>query len=254
MPSGGARCCITSPPYWGLRDYGVPGQIGAEPTLEAYLKELVATFSAVRRVLTDDGTLWLNIGDAYTSGQHSPRYRGADANPHREMRYRAPTPKGLKAKDLMGIPWRLAFALQSDGWYLRSEIIWHKTNCQPESVKDRPTRAHEYVFLLSKSPRYFYNAAAVRSESGANARSVWPISINASRSRGDHPAMFPPDLPRRCMLAGSAKGDLVLDPFAGSGEAGCVAKTLGRRFVGIELNPAYAASAEQRIRQHGEVR
>ena len=147
------RCCVTSPPYWGLRDYGYPAQIGAEDRLEEYLERLTAIFRHVRRVLRRDGTLWLNLGDSYTSGNR--RWRDSDRkNPARAMTYRPPTPRGLKPKDLIGIPWRLALALNADGWYLRSDIIWHKPNCQPESVKDRPTRAHEYLFLFSKSEDY----------------------------------------------------------------------------------------------------
>src|SRR5439155_7738067 len=173
------RCCVTSPPYWGLRDYGIPHQIGAEKTIEEYVANLTEIFQQVKRVLRDDGTLWLNIGDSYTSGNRT--WRDADKkNPARGMSYRAPTPAGLKPKDLIGVPWRVAFALQADGWYLRSDIVWYKPNCQPESVKDRPTRAHEYVFLLSKSLDYHYNYEAVREyrEDGRgfrNRRSVWAV-------------------------------------------------------------------------------
>lgn len=154
-------CCVTSPPYWGLRDYGVDGQIGAEDSLDAYVESLVVAFREVRRVLSDAGTLWLNLGDAFTSGGRATRAPDKK-NPGREMAYRPPTPSGLKAKDLIGLPWRVAFALQADGWYLRSDIVWHKPNCQPESVRDRPTRAHEYVFLLSKSAAYHCDHEAVR--------------------------------------------------------------------------------------------
>ena len=153
FPDKTFQCCITSPPYWGLRDYGVTGQIGAEMDLNEYIQNITAVFREVRRVLKDDGTFWLNVGDAYTSGNRT--WRDTDRkNPARSMTYRPPTPAGLKPKDLIGIPWKLAFALQADGWFLRSDIIWHKPNCQPESVKDRPTRSHEYVFLLTKNEDY----------------------------------------------------------------------------------------------------
>ena len=149
FPDRTFRCAVTSPPYWGLRDYGVEGQVGAETDVRNYICDLVAIFREVRRTLRDDGTLWLNIGDSYTSGGRT--WRDADdKNKGRAMSYRAPTPEGLKPKDLIGVPWRLAFALQNDGWYLRTDIVWNKPNCQPESVKDRPTRSHEYVFLFSK--------------------------------------------------------------------------------------------------------
>jgi DNA modification methylase len=160
MPANHFDCVVTSPPYWGLRNYGNEKQIGAEETVDAYITDLVQLFREVRRVLAEDGTFWLNIGDSYTSGGRT--WRDADVkNKGRAMDYRAPTPEGLKPKDLIGIPWRLAFALQADGWYLRTDIIWNKPNCQPESVKDRPTRSHEYVFLFSKSQKYHYNRQAI---------------------------------------------------------------------------------------------
>jgi site-specific DNA-methyltransferase (cytosine-N4-specific) len=243
------RCCVTSPPYWGLRDYDVEGQIGAEEDLASYVDRLVKVFREVRRTLTDDGTLWLNIGDSYTSGNR--RWRATDRkNPARAMSYRPPTPDGLKPKDLVGVPWRVAFALQDDGWYLRSDIIWHKPNAQPESVKDRPTRAHEYLFLLSKSERYFYDHLAVQEptlddESRRNRRTVW--SINTEAYPEAHFATFPPSLVDPCVLAGSESGDLVLDPFFGSGTVGSVCMNRNRRFVGIELNPEYVEIAERRL-------
>src|SRR4028118_1050656 len=161
MPDKIFQCCVTSPPYWGLRDYDTDNQIGAEECLDDYVNDLVWVFHEVRRTLAEDGTLWLNIGDSYTSGNRT--WRDNDKkNPARGMNSRPPTPNGLKPKDLIGVPWRIAFALQSDGWYLRSDIIWHKPNCQPESVKDRPTRSHEYVFLLSKSERYYYDWQAIQ--------------------------------------------------------------------------------------------
>lgn len=249
MPSNRFRCCVTSPPYWGLRDYGPPNQIGAEQQLEDYIENLRAIFRQVRRTLRKDGTLWLNLGDSYTSGNRT--WRDADKkNPARAMTYRPPTPKGLKGKDLIGVPWRVAFALQADGWFLRSDIVWHKPNCQPESVKDRPTRAHEYVFLFSKSEQYFYDYEAVREASDAgrslrNRRTVW--TINTEPFAGAHFAVFPTKLVELCVLAGSERGDCVLDPFFGSGTVGEVCIRLERKFVGVELNAEYAAIAGRRL-------
>jgi site-specific DNA-methyltransferase (cytosine-N4-specific) len=249
LPEGTAATCITSPPYWGLRDYGIPEQIGAEEDLEEYIDKLVQVFGAVRRVLKDDGSLWLNIGDAYTSGNRT--WRDSDKkNPARFMSYRPPTPKGLKPKDLIGVPWRLAFALQADGWYLRSEIIWYKPNAQPESVKDRPTRAHEHIFLLTKSEQYFYDYEAVREPSTDNGslrnrRTVW--SINTEPFPDAHFATFPAKLVEPCVLASTRPGDIVLDPFFGSGTVGLVSRYLGRKYIGIELNPDYVKIAEKRL-------
>lgn len=243
------QCCITSPPYWGLRDYGIEGQIGAEMKLDDYIRDLVAIFSEVRRVLSDDGTLWLNIGDSYTSGGRT--WRDTDKkNAARGMNYRAPTPEGLKPKDLIGVPWRLAFALQADGWYLRSDIVWNKHNGLPESVKDRPSRMHEYLFLLSKSERYFYDYEAVKEPasngSKRSCRSVW--TINTEPFKDAHFATFPRELVARCMTAGSKEGSLVLDPFFGSGTVGEVCQLLGREFVGIELNAEYVQIANRRLK------
>jgi site-specific DNA-methyltransferase (cytosine-N4-specific) len=243
------QACITSPPYWGLRDYGVKGQIGAEAELEAYLARLVEVFALVRRALRDDGTLWLNLGDAYTSGGRT--WRDVDKkNPARGMDYRAPTPKGLKPKDLIGLPWRLAFALQADGWFLRSDVVWHKPNAQPESVKDRPTRAHEYLFLLSKQKTYFYDHAAVAEDAVGpqgrrNLRSVWSVPTEPFREA--HFATFPPKLVAPCVRASTRAGDAVLDPFFGSGTVGQVAVELGRSFYGVELNPEYGQIARRRL-------
>ena len=242
------QCCITSPPYWGLRDYGMEGQIGAEDVIDKYVEDLVDIFSEVRRTLKEDGTLWLNIGDSFTSGNR--KWRDSDKkNPARGMSYRAPTPEGLKPKDLIGVPWKIAFALQKEGWYLRSDIIWNKPNCQPESVKDRPTRSHEFVFLLSKSEKYFYNCEAIkepaRNGKPKNRRSVW--NINTNGFKGAHFAVFPPELVRLCMLAGSKKESLVLDPFFGSGTVGVVAEVLERNCLGIELSEEYGRIAEERI-------
>jgi site-specific DNA-methyltransferase (cytosine-N4-specific) len=243
------RCCVTSPPYWGVRDYGYDGQIGAEQELDQYLSELREVFRQVHRVLKDDGTLWLNIGDVFTSGNR--RWRDTDRkNPARAMSYRPPTPAGLKPKDLIGIPWRLAFALQADGWFLRSDIIWHKPNCQPESVKDRPTRAHEYVFLFSKAEQYFYDHDAAQEPANGNGRSrnrrsVW--SISTEPFPGAHFATFPPKLVEACILTGTRAGDQVLDPFFGSGTVGLVCTALKRHFLGIELHEEYVRLAEQRL-------
>ncbi len=248
MPSRSVQCVITSPPYWGLRDYGINQQIGLEPTLPQFINRLVALFSEAKRVLNDDGILWLNIGDGYTSGNRG--YRAPDKkNPARAMSVRPNTPEGLKPKDLIGIPWRLAFALQNDGWFLRSDIVWHKPNAQPESVTDRPTRAHEYLFMFSKSEKYFYNQPAIK-EKGTNGdlrnrRSVW--SINTMPFPGAHFATFPPSLIEPCVLASSRTGDYVLDPFFGSGTVGIVCIKHNRRYIGIELHPEYVAMASTRL-------
>ncbi len=244
LPSGFVRTVITSPPYWSLRDYSIAGQIGLEDNPEDYINTLVDLFSEVYRVLSDDGSLWLNIGDSYTSGGRT--WRAPDKKyPARAMSVRPPTPVGLKPKELVGIPWRLAFALQSSGWYLRSDTIWHKPNVQPESVKDRPTRSHEYLFLFSKSERYYYDNAAIREVNGRNVRSVW--SINTQPFREAHFATFPPELVEKCMLLTSQPGEIVLDPFIGSGTVAEVAIEHGRAFLGIELNPAYVEISRKRL-------
>ena len=244
LPDGFFQCVMTSPPYWGLRDYGVGGQIGAEDDPDEYVGKLVAVFEQVRRVLKEDGTLWLNIGDTYTSGNRG--YRAPDKkNPVRAMSYRARTPRGLKPKDLVGIPWRLAFALQRAGWYLRADIVWEKPNAMPESVKDRPTRSHEYIFLFSKSERYFYDPHPVAEANGRNRRTVWPIPTEPFP--GAHFATFPPALVEPCILAGSAPEDWVLDPFFGSGTVGVVCDRFNRRYVGIEINPDYVKLALDRL-------
>jgi site-specific DNA-methyltransferase (adenine-specific) len=244
LPDECVQCVVTSPPYWGLPDYGIHGQIGLETTLAAYLHKLTGIFTQVRRVLRPDGILWLNIGDGYTSGNRG--WRAPDKkNPNRAMSVRPDNPPNLKNKDLLGVPWRLGFALQADGWYLRSDVVWHKPNAMPESVKDRPTRAHEYVFMFTKEERYTYDADAIMedADSGAkrNCRSVW--SINTSPTNGNHIASFPADLVRPCILASTKLDDFVLDPFFGCGTVGLVARSLKRRFVGIELNPAYLDEA-----------
>ena len=251
MPARRFQTCITSPPYWSLRDYQIAGQIGLETSVATYIQSLVEVFEEVRRVLRDDGTLWLNIGDSYTSGGRT--WRAPDKkNPIRAMDTRPPTPEGLKPKDLIGVPWRLAFALQQAGWYLRADLIWNKPNCQPESVKDRPTRSHEYVFLLTKNEQYYYDHSAERGPNGRNFRtvagpdqSVWDINTQAVQAA--HFATFPPALVKPCIALGSQPGDLVLDPFIGSGTTGVVALEMERRFVGIELNPDYIRIAENRL-------
>lgn len=300
-----AQCVVTSPPYWALRDYGVPGQIGLESTIDEFVAALSTVFRDVWRVLRDDGTLWLNLGDTYNSNQVG----GFDTNGDGGDRKRAaatPIIARTRPKNLLGVPWRVAFALQADGWYLRSDIIWHKPNPMPESVTDRPTRAHEYLFLLTKRERYYYDSDAIRTPAlddprgpglhngyappgqlphggalrdgvkhrsdkqrghsrrhagfdarwdamsraeqlarGANKRTVWTIATQGFS--GGHFAVFPEALVEPCLLAGSRSGDLVVDPFAGSGTVGVVALRHGRRFVGIEISPEYAEIARQRI-------
>lgn len=249
LPSESVRCVVTSPPYWGLRDYGIGDQIGLENTLPQFIHRLVAIFAEIKRVLTDDGTFWLNIGDGYTSGNRG--WRAPDKkNPARAMDTRPDTPEGLKPKDLIGVPWRLAFALQEDGWYLRSDVVWNKPNAMPESVKDRPVRSHEYLFMLSKSERYFYNWQAVKelADGGGlrNRRSVW--HVNTKPFAGAHFATFPPDLIRPCIQASTEPGDYVLDPFFGAGTVGLVCQEENRQYVGIEINPEYVILAAERLR------
>lgn len=348
LPANSIQTCITSPPYFGLRDYGtgtwVGGdpncdhvsheirtgqgiaefskkyrggghkagsdekvirfreacgkcgarrtdrQIGLEPTPEEFVQAMVAVFREVHRVLRDDGTLWLNLGDSYCTRPNGPigdksgingkephvQYRGAHARRSTQV------PPGLKHKDLIGMPWRVAFALQDAGWYLRQDIIWHKPNPMPESVRDRCTKSHEYIFLLSKSPQYYYNHEAIKEPATGNAhprgrgvnpkarangfktkqnssfsaavtgtverrnrRSVWTVATRPYK--GAHFATFPPDLIEPCILAGSRPNDMVLDPFNGSGTTGAVALQHGRRYVGIDLNPEYIELAEARI-------
>jgi len=245
LPSESVQCIVTSPPYWGLRDYDIADQVGLESTLPQFINSLCAVFREARRVLRNDGVLWLNIGDGYTSGNR--KWRAPDKkNRARAMDIRPDTPEGLKPKDLMGIPWRLAFALQDDGWYLRADVIWNKPNAMPESVKDRPTRGHEYMFMMSKSERYFYDREAVIEPSGRNLRSVW--NVNTKGFSGAHFATFPPKLIEPCILSSSKPGDFILDPFFGSGTVGLVAQETSRQYVGIELNPDYVAMAADRLR------
>ena len=276
LPSESVHCCVTSPPYWGLRDYGVDGQLGLEKSPEEYVARMVDVFREVRRVLRDDGTLWLNIGDSYIGNATSGGTNKNDGGPAVRVQ-NVPTKQGdnLKPKDLVGIPWRLAFALQSDGWYLRQDIIWHKPNPMPESVRDRCTKAHEYVFLMSKSARYYWDAGAVKEkaecdrvrgpalhpdristngnhglsrrphEEHRNRRSVWTIATQPCKEA--HFAVMPQKLVEPCILAGCPEGGTVLDPFFGAGTVGVVATRLNRQYVGIELNPSYIEIARARI-------
>jgi DNA modification methylase len=284
MPEGIAQTCVTSPPYWGLRDYGNEGQLGLESTPDDYVARIVDVFRSVRRVLRDDGTLWLNLGDSY-AGAACGLVDGAGSSDGGVGRGNAPkmsrAGNGLKPKDLVGIPWRVAFALQVDGWYLRSDIIWAKPNPMPESVTDRPTKSHEYLFLFAKSARYYYDAEAIREPDsgtpagngftgrfehrisgglavggtedpwapggGRNARSVWRIATKPYAEA--HFATFPPELPKRCIKAGSREGDTVLDPFMGSGTTAWVARHLGRKAIGCELNADYIGIAARRLQQ-----
>jgi DNA modification methylase len=282
------QTCVTSPPYFGLRDYGHDGQIGLEETPEEYITAMVEVFSCVKNILADDGTLWLNIGDSYAgnNSQASNNGRAGYGNPRERVVNR--TGEGLKTKDLIGIPWMLAFALRADGWYLRQDIIWHKPNPMPESVQDRCTKAHEYIFLLSKSPKYYYDYEAIKEESvdplgsanrykkpffagekhesggysptGAthtkgikefdgnrNKRSVWTVTTKPYD--GAHFAVFPTDLIEPCILAGAPTGGIVLDPFMGSGTTAQVAQSLGRQYLGCELNPDYAPLQKKRLAQ-----
>lgn len=248
LPDNSFQCAVTSPPYWGVRDYGVDGQIGAEPDLQEYIKTLVDIFREVRRVLKPDGTFWLNIGNTYTSGGRKWRQED-EKNKGRGMSYRPPTPPGLKKKDLIGVAWMLAMECQKDGWYLRNDMIWYKPNCQPESVRDRFTVAHEYVFLFSKSERYFFDQDAIKERTTdgnglKNRRTVW--SINTEPCPEAHFAVFPRALVRPCLLGGSREGDVVLDPFYGAGTVGIVSKELGRRCVGIELKSEYIEISNKR--------
>jgi DNA modification methylase len=281
-----AQMCVTSPPYYGLRDYGVDGQLGLEQTPDEYVQNMVEVFRAVRDVLADDGTLWLNIGDSYAGGGGGNYSKSAKQTSHGEhianVRNRPDwlANAGLKPKDLIGIPWLLAFALRADGWYLRQDIIWHKPNPMPESVRDRCTKAHEYIFLLSKSERYFFDSEAMKEDAvgvrggapkkihdpsaqgkhgatsalnkpwdGAetrNRRSVWTVATRPYK--GAHFATFPPALIEPCILAGSRPGDIVLDPFMGSGTTAEVAILHGRQYLGCELNEEYRGLQDARIR------
>lgn len=252
VAAGCVQTVVTSPPYWSLRDYGIDGQIGLSETVYAYIDSLADIFDQAHRVLRDDGTLWINIGDSYTSGNRT--WRAPDKkNRARAMSLRPPTPEGLKDKDLIGVPWRLAFALQERGWYLRAEVIWRKPNAQPESVRDRPTRDHEQVFLFSKSERYKYDVGAVKGPNDRRLRTVWDIRTRPNRAASGHFATFPFELVERCVRITSERGDLVLDPFLGSGTTALAAGNLGRRFFGVELNPDYMDMSRSMLLENGFV-
>ena len=251
------QCCVTSPPYWGLRDYDHPAQIGAEPSPELYVENLVAIFREVRRVLCKDGTMWLNVGDGYArnggTGNCGPNAIVGNTKKLIQRRNcKVPDCWGLKDRDLMGLPWRVAFALQADGWILRSKITWIKKTAMPESVKNRPTNATEEVFLFAKSPTYFYDPNGFREASGANLRNYWILGPDPGGN--GHPAAFPRELARRCILLGTRIGDTVLDPFGGSGTTGLAASELGRKAILIELNPAYAHMGWERIQPGTQTR
>ena len=246
-----ARCCVTSPPYYGLRDYGGEGnQIGQEQSPEEYIKEMVNVFRLVRDNLTDDGTLWLNIGDSYYNyrpgkgGLPQQSVSNTKQDLPDQCNRRANKLEGLKEKDLIGIPWMLAFALRADGWYLRQDIIWSKGNPMPESVRDRCTKSHEYIFLLSKSQNYYFNVDIIKEESRRK-RSVW--NVNTKPNKQSHFATYPPELITPCILAGSEKDDIVLDPFMGSGTTAMVARSLGRYYIGCELHEEYNNLIQERV-------
>lgn len=284
-----AQTCVTSPPYFGLRDYGHEGQIGLEETPEQYIAAMVEVFRCVWDVLEDNGTVWLNIGDSYAGSGKGPAGNLGKTNNERDMTHTMSSslvPNGCKPKDLIGIPWMLAFALRADGWYLRQDIIWHKPNPMPESVKDRCTKSHEYIFLLSKSERYFFDSESIKENAlnagkrislgeksfskgqaaglginpsgngnsehydvsdNRNRRSVW--SVTTKPYSGAHFAVFPPDLIEPCVLAGSPIGGIVLDPFMGSGTTAQVAQNLNRKYLGCELNKEYESLQKERLKQ-----
>lgn len=252
LPANSVQTVVTSPPYWSLRDYDVESQIGRDESLPEYIESIVSTFDHLRAVLRDDGTVWLNIGDAYTSGNR--RYRAPDKKSRaRAMAVRPQTPEGLKPKDLIGLPWRIAFALQDAGWWVRSEVIWVKPNAYPESVQDRPTVGHEIVFLLSKSQNYLYDVQAVQGPNGRRLRTTWEIPTDPQRPADDtqsaHPAIMPIELAKKCIKITSRPEDVILDPYAGSGTSLVAARDLERMWVGIELKSAFVDMIERRIGQ-----
>lgn len=301
LDSESVECCVTSPPYYGLRDYGVDGQIGIEQSPEEYITRLTNVFTEVRRVLKSDGTLWINIADSYagsgkgaTAESDSKNEKGRYLLSGKSKAKLMPTKwASIKPKDMIGIPWMLAFSLRESGWYLRSDIIWHKTNGIPESVKDRPVKSYEHIFLLSKQSKYYFDYKAIqeplkqvtkerykRGRSGNSKyignkyqhngldkpmkdgltfnqefrrkRDVWEVSTNSFKS-DEHFAMYPERLIEPCILAGSKEGGIVLDPFFGSGTTGAVAKRLGRKFIGIDLNPRFCELAKERIEKVKEL-
>jgi len=245
------QCCVTSPPYWGLRDYNHPRQIGAEPSPEIYVENLVRIFREVRRVLRKDGTLWLNVGDGYArnggTGNCGPNAIVGNTRKLIQRRNcKVPDCWGLKDRDLMGLPWRVAFALQADGWILRSRITWIKKSAMPESVRNRPTNATEDIFLFAKTMKYHYDPNGVRETTGANLRNYWILGPDPNAY--GHPAAFPRELARRCILLGSNEGDTVLDPFGGCGTTGFAAQELNRESLLIEINPSYIEMDKMRIK------
>jgi DNA modification methylase len=288
IPTATVDTCITSPPYYGLRDYSIEGQIGLEASPEEFIERLVEVFRAVRRTLKDDGTLWVNLGDSYAGGAGrwggTKNMSGKQASNNgslgqigKPQKWQHPS---IKQKDLIGVPWLFAFAMRADGWYLRQDIIWHKPNPMPESVTDRCTKAHEYIFLFSKSARYYFDSDAIKEPATStderprdrestrqnkipgrtrmngltsnnyatrNKRDVWTVTTRAYKEA--HFATFPPDLIRPCVRAGSRPGGIVLDPFFGAGTTGLVAAEEGRQYIGIDLNPEYCAIAERRLAQ-----
>ena len=249
-----ARCCITSPPYYGLRNYGSEDcQIGLEESPEEYIQKLVLVFREVRNNLTEDGTLWLNIGDSYYNyrpGKGQALVKQTVATNKQDLpdkcARRGNKLEGLKEKDLIGIPWMLAFALRADGWYLRQDIIWHKPNPMPESVRDRCTKSHEYIFLLSKNQNYYFDVDAIK-EPTRRKRSVW--NINKKGYKDTHFAVYPPELIIPCIKASSEKNDIILDPFMGSGTTAMVAKELGRDYIGCELHEDYGKLIQKRLHE-----
>ena len=251
-----ARCCITSPPYYGLRDYGGEDcQIGLEESPEEYIQKLVKVFREVRNNLTEDGTLWVNIGDSYYNyrpGKGQSLVKQSVSTNKQDLPDNCPRRgnklKGYKEKDLIGIPWMLAFALRKDGWYLRQDIIWNKPNPMPESVRDRCTKSHEYLFLLSKNQNYYFDVDVIK-EPTRRKRSVWNVQTKPYKDA--HFAVYPPELIEPCILASSQQNDIILDPFMGSGTTAMVAKSLGRYYIGCELHEDYGKLIQNRISQQG---
>ena len=253
LPDASINCVVTSPPYFGLRDYGMAEQIGLEETPIAYVEKLVSLFQEIRRVLRDDGTLWINLGDSYASNSKGQEGGSKKQRSNQGASYvvRKFSYDGIKEKDLVGIPWLVALALREDGWYLRQDIIWHKNNSFPESVKDRCTKTHEYIFLLSKKDRYYFDQESIKEQIAGTTgdyrvkRSVW--TVNNQTYHGAHFATYPPALIMPCILAGCPEGGTVLDPFFGSGTTGVVCKNLNRKCIGIELNPKFVEVAKIRL-------
>jgi len=244
------RMCVTSPPYYGLRNYGDEDkQIGHEDTPEEYINNLVNIFRSVRNCLSDDGTLWVNIGDSYYNYRPGKAYvKQTLSKTNQDLPEYTPKRsnklQGYKEKDLIGIPWMLAFALRADGWYLRQDIIWNKPNPMPESVRDRCTKSHEYLFLLSKNQNYYFDVDVIK-EPTRRKRSVW--NVQTKSYKGSHCAVFPPELVTPCILASSEENDIILDPFIGSGTTAMVAKELGRYYIGCELHEDYNNLIQERL-------